>query len=102
MIIFTERCEDALQRSSLRGLVREMEDQLESYTGVDIGSGSTEARVLELKLKALILDTIHNIDVVQILMANNTNNSNDWTWQKQLRYVTPLSSHVSYSMKKTS
>jgi dynein heavy chain 2 len=44
-----------------------------------------EAAVLELKLKALILDTIHNMDVVQYLMATGAKAVTDWMWQKQLR-----------------
>ena len=51
---FTERCEEALKSHNLQNLHVEMEQQLESYTGVDItssGQGDTEAHVLELKLK---------------------------------------------------
>ena len=42
------------------------------------------------KLKALILDIIHNIDVVDTLMNDSisqTKNPNDWMWFKQLRYA---------------
>lgn len=43
------------------------------------------AHVLELKLKALILDTVHNIDVVQMLQRDNIRSTGHWLWQKQLR-----------------
>lgn len=64
--------------------------KLESYTSVNLGSdGSKESQmdshVLELKLKALILDTIHNIDVVTALIRASTTSLSDWEWQKQLR-----------------
>lgn len=67
-----------------------LQAKLESYTGVDLSSdgtpeGKADSLVLELKLKALILDTIHNIDVVQILLQANTTSLSDWPWQKQLR-----------------
>jgi dynein heavy chain 2, cytosolic len=39
-----------------------------------------------LKLKALILDLIHNIDVLGQLRDNNVRLLKDWYWQKQLRY----------------
>ena len=61
-IQFTERCEAAIKSNSLQEFQIEMESQLESYTGTDIGGASpsdTESHVLELKLKALILDAIH-------------------------------------------
>ena len=64
--------------------------KLESYTSVDLSSeGSKESQidshVLELKLKALILDTIHNIDVVNSLIRASITSILDWEWQKQLR-----------------
>lgn len=66
-----------------------MESQLESYTNTEIGGGNSsdsESRVLELKLKALILDTIHAIDVVQQLIKHGVKSLDDWIWQKQLRF----------------
>ena len=45
-----------------------------------------ESHVLELKLKALILDTIHSIEVVQQLLRAGIKSLDDWTWQKQLRF----------------
>ena len=42
--------------------------------------------MLDLKLKSLILDVIHNIDVVDQLTSANVRSVDDWAWQKQLRY----------------
>jgi dynein heavy chain 2 len=68
---------------------RDVEGQLESYTSVDLGEaeGDDEAQVLDLKLKALILDTIHNMDVIHELLKANVKNPGEWIWQKQLRSV---------------
>jgi len=49
------------------------------------GVQNVAAHVLELKLKALILDTIHNIEVIDQLSEANLRDVNDWMWQKQLR-----------------
>ena len=49
------------------------------------GERDSSSRVLELKLKALILDTIHNMDVVTSLVANRVRDIDNWLWQKQLR-----------------
>ena len=81
-VTFTERCEEALKTSSLTNLILEMKKQLESYTSVDVQG----ANVLELKLKALIMDTIHNIEVVEMLSDLQVAAASDWKWQKQLRY----------------
>ena len=68
-IQFTDRCEAAIKSNSLQEFQIEM-----------------ESRVLELKLKALILDTIHAIDVVQQLIKHGVKSLEDWIWQKQLRF----------------
>lgn len=86
---FTERCEAAIKSNSLQEFQIEMESQLESYTNVEIGgsdSPDSGSHVLELKLKALILDTIHSIDVVQQLIKHGIKSVDEWMWQKQLRF----------------
>lgn len=58
------------------------------YTRTDLKGlelGKEELHVLELKLKALIMDCIHFIDVVQQLLAADTRSTQEWQWQKQLR-----------------
>lgn len=68
----------------------ELESQLEAYTSTECHSSTddTDAHVLELKLKSLILDTIHFIDVVHALIDGTVTVSsvNEWLWQKQLRF----------------
>ncbi|PAA68244.1 hypothetical protein BOX15_Mlig013490g1 [Macrostomum lignano] len=86
MITFTSRAESTLKSGSLSNLRSELEKQLDAYTRSDMGQSGEEAAILELKLKALILDMIHNIDVVDQLMAHNTRRQEDWMWQKQLRF----------------
>ena len=42
--------------------------------------------MLELKLKALILDTIHHISIVEKLIDSKVRSIDDWLWKKQLRF----------------
>lgn len=58
--------------------------QLESSAGLDQDKDSV---VLELKLKALLLDTIYHISVVSDLLDTNVSSVNDWNWQRRLRFV---------------
>lgn len=44
-----------------------------------------EGNVLELKLRALLLDTIHHIRVLEELLSKNVTKVSEWVWQKQLR-----------------
>jgi dynein heavy chain 2 len=43
-------------------------------------------RVLELKIKALVLDVIHNYDVVRQLLAARCTSVDDWIWHKQIKW----------------
>lgn len=45
-----------------------------------------DVSVLQLKLKALILDIIHNIDIVKQLQEAEVSSKEDWAWKKQLRF----------------
>lgn len=49
-------------------------------------SSCTESSVLQLKLKALILDIIHNISVVKQLSQAEVTSPDAWAWKKQLRF----------------
>ncbi len=49
-------------------------------------SSCTESSVLQLKLKALILDIIHNISVVKQLSQAGVTSPDAWIWKKQLRF----------------
>ena len=84
-IIFTEKCERALSSGDLESVNRSLKSVLEKYTTVDY-SKSADSSLLELKYKALIMDIIHYIDVVEQLMSENCRNSADWAWQRQLRF----------------
>lgn len=87
-IAFTERCERALASgggAELQQLHRNLKTILEKYTSVDYGK-SSNSQLLELKYKALIMDVIHYVDVVEQLMNENCRSPNDWPWQRQLRF----------------
>ncbi|GMR54221.1 hypothetical protein PMAYCL1PPCAC_24416, partial [Pristionchus mayeri] len=80
-IRFSKDVEQALHSQQLPKLRTALESQLDSYT-----SSNLTDTVLQLKLKALILDLIHRIDVVDQLTADKTKSTSSWMWQKQLRY----------------
>ncbi|PKU41804.1 cytoplasmic dynein 2 heavy chain 1 [Limosa lapponica baueri] len=88
-IQFTEDVETAIKDHNLQQLELELMAKLEHYTSVDTSiedTGSAESGILELKLKALILDIIHNIDVVKQLNQAQVHSVEDWAWKKQLRF----------------
>ena len=42
--------------------------------------------LVTLKVKALVLDLIHHMDVVDQLIAAGTSSAGEWQWRKQLRF----------------
>ncbi|TKS81144.1 Cytoplasmic dynein 2 heavy chain 1 [Collichthys lucidus] len=93
-IQFTEDVERALKEQNLQQLELELMAKLEHYTTVDTSADDntntvfscTESSVLQLKLKALILDIIHNISVVKQLNQAGVTSPDAWAWKKQLRF----------------
>lgn len=59
---------------------------LEQFTKLVGGA----ALLVQLKLKALILDLIHHIEVVDLLISQNVQQVQDWYWYKQLKYEITL------------
>ena len=51
-----------------------------------MNTDTIEGVVTDLKYKALIMDTVHNMDVVQQLRDGRIRNIYDWLWQKQRRF----------------
>lgn len=64
---------------------RNLKTVLDKYTSVDYGK-SSDGALLELKYKALIMDIIHYIDVVEQLLSEQCRNPADWPWQRQLKF----------------
>uniref|UniRef100_A0A7S1KS08 Cytoplasmic dynein 2 heavy chain 1 n=1 Tax=Percolomonas cosmopolitus TaxID=63605 RepID=A0A7S1KS08_9EUKA len=81
-ISFTVQCQEAITNKSLPTLHANLRSTLADYTSME----SKDNNLQELKIKALILDLIHNIDVVQQLIDSDIQNESDWMWQKQLRF----------------
>ncbi|XP_077466766.1 cytoplasmic dynein 2 heavy chain 1 isoform X1 [Stigmatopora argus] len=88
-ILFTEDVERALKEDNLQQLELELSAKLDHYTTADTSSAdhaTTDTGHLQLKLKALILDIIHNISVVKQLIQAGVRSLEAWSWQKQLRF----------------
>ncbi|CAF1013145.1 unnamed protein product, partial [Didymodactylos carnosus] len=86
LILFTEKCEEAIRSGQLDKCLSDVQQILEKYTNVHINTDTIEGVVMDLKYKALIMDTIHNMDVVKQLRDSRVRNLFDWLWQKQLRF----------------
>ncbi|XP_018579489.1 cytoplasmic dynein 2 heavy chain 1 [Anoplophora glabripennis] len=101
-ITFTTKCEQAISSMTIPPMLAKYKAQLNHYSSLEInGSGDgpeNSDNTLELKLKALLLDTIHHINVLEELLENNVTKVSDWVWQKQLRYYTNSTGEVTIKM----
>lgn len=82
MVRFTEKCEAALKTGRLKALEEEIRGFLAQYTAEDY-AGQV---VMQLKVKALVLDTIHHLDILTRLQEARADSPSHWEWDKQLRF----------------
>ncbi len=95
MIRFAQDCERALSVNQLPSYHKILQTTLATLTSLDCSSNE----LLKKKINNLVLDLIHNIDVVKNLVENKVATTGDWIWQKQLRfYVQPSSRLVELRM----
>lgn len=81
-IKFTDEAEGAIEEGGLDMLNKQLMSQLKKFTSLNLTNQPLE----QLKMKALVMDLVHNIDVVEQLKAKKVSNVEQWQWKKQLRY----------------
>lgn len=82
-ILFTSQAENSIKNGSLDDLKRFWEQQLTFLTSLSINDDEIVAKI---KVKSLVLDTIHFLAVIEDLILSQPRNDQDWKWQKHLRY----------------
>ena len=81
-INFTETTISCISKNKLSAYKQELQKKLESY----VSYNSIDNLLLQQKLKALVLDIIHNLETLGILISNGVNNVSSWHWLKQLKF----------------
>ncbi|EGR34655.1 hypothetical protein IMG5_004580 [Ichthyophthirius multifiliis] len=81
-IMFNYQALEAIKEGKLDSLNQNLNKKLEFYTKQVGGS----EHLTSLKLKALILDLIHQIEVINLLINEEVKDVQDWNWYKQLKY----------------
>lgn len=59
---------------------------MDTYTTLNIESTVSGENVLHLKVKGLILDTIHHLSVVDELINSRVSSVDEWEWQRRIRF----------------
>ena len=79
---FTQSCESAIVNGGLDALQAQLQVQLREYTTADM-KGNV---VMQMKIQSLIMDLVHERDIVHLLLAERVAKCSNWLWSKQLRY----------------
>jgi len=82
LVNFTEMTYKCIASNKLGPYKQELTKKLESY----IAYNAVDNMLLQNKIKALVLDIIHNIDVLDQLIKNQVTAPNAWQWFKQLKF----------------
>lgn len=91
-IRFTESAEAILESGNgdedeVKRALENLQSQLQkTMYGLTSSDTDMSDNLLQLKIKALVLDIVHQIDVVDQLLKKRATKTTDWTWKKQLRY----------------
>ena len=81
LVRFSEDCSKAIQSGNLSGFKQSLTQELTELT-----SQRVTDPLLLLKIKSLVLDQIHNIEVVESLIQKAVGSQNDWEWHRQLKF----------------
>ena len=81
-IEFTDNAETAIKEGTLDSLHSELKETLKGFTSHDLSSEP----LMSLKMKSLVFDMVHYIDIVEQLQRKGTVKLSEWQWKKQLRY----------------
>eukprot|EP01061_Rhynchopus_euleeides_P011972 TRINITY_DN21580_c1_g1_i2.p1 TRINITY_DN21580_c1_g1~~TRINITY_DN21580_c1_g1_i2.p1 ORF type:complete len:3556 (+),score=1754.90 TRINITY_DN21580_c1_g1_i2:217-10884(+) len=90
LIHWTQKTRLAITQFKLSDLRGELSERLKTNTR---SKSSAEDLVSVLKMKSIIMDLIHCIDVVDQLIAQGVKTDTDWYWTKQLRFALREETH---------
>ena len=81
-IRFSQICSSSITSGKLMSYKQDLNSRLQDLTALTRSATPLNT----FKLKSLILDVIHSIDVLDQLISQNVQNLHDWAWIKQLRF----------------
>lgn len=81
VINFSEACVKAIEGGTVNKLKQDLQKKL-----ADLTTGRQTDALMLIKVKSLILDLIHNMEVTECLTENKVSSVHDWHWHRQLKY----------------
>lgn len=82
-ISFTRLTEKSISSMNLQSHLNTIREEINRYSSGKFGSSDN---LFQLKVRALLLDLVHHVTVVESLIGENTTNVQDWLWLQQLKF----------------
>lgn len=82
MVTFCAKCTKAIGSNGLAALKQQLDTKLAALTSL-----RAQSPLVLLKVKSLVLDLIHNLEVVTTLQQQRISNPTDWEWHRQLKFA---------------
>lgn len=82
-IKFTSDTERAIKSMKLNDLLQTLKIEISERCKL---LETSEIPLVQLKLRCLLIDLIHFMDIIELLIENNTTSYNQWHWLKQLKF----------------
>lgn len=83
-IHFTQQTEKSIQSMSLAKLYKAINSEISKYAALK--HQTISKRLMQLKLRSLLLDLVHYANIIEMLQKHNVVQINDWHWLSQLKF----------------
>lgn len=80
---FTRITEKSIAAMTLQSHLKTIKTEVDSYSAMLIEATDS---LFCLKIRSMLIDLVHQVSIVEHLIANNVTNVQDWCWLQQIKY----------------
>lgn len=95
-ISFTRLTEKSINSMNLSSHLNTIKDEIDRYSSSKFQK--VDNSLLQLKIRALLLDLVHHLSIVESLVAKNVTSDQDWLWLQQLKFYLNSRNDVTIKM----
>lgn len=87
-LVFTRQTEKAIQSMTLPTHLQRLQAEMDLYNSDQFRGDRQCPELSQTKIRALLIDMVHYVDVVGQLVEHNCTRLTDWPWLQQLKFHT--------------
>jgi dynein heavy chain 2, cytosolic len=80
---FTSNIEKSISTMSLQNLLLNIKSEISNYSFM---LQKTANQVTQMKIRALLIDLVHQVTTVEYLLKHNVTDQSDWHWLQQIKF----------------